>query len=197
MTNKNQKTKIRERMAATGEPHAEARRHVIEARPRRQPGAEPEKIHVRYTLQLDGDLEFDAAAWNNALSNERRRLVEEAVGEQLDADFELYGGLGIAECVDGGELEFTIETDAERAAELAEFDAEAIETAMRTYAGIGEYDDWPADRERPSVSDSHVTVHEGVEYVVLRRQRNIMAVYDIAGGAYKALATWPKEVGRR
>ena len=81
--------------------------------PGRRSSAEPEKIYVHYTLTLDGELDFDAAAWANALSNERRRMVEAAVGERLDNDFDFYGGQGIAECVEGGELEFTTTTEAE------------------------------------------------------------------------------------
>jgi hypothetical protein len=84
-------------------------------------------------------------AWANALSNERRRMVEEAVGEQLDADFAAYGGQGIAECVERGELEFTATTKAEIEAER---DAESIEIASRAYAGIGEDDDWPYEQCR-------------------------------------------------
>jgi len=67
----------------------------------------------------------------------------------------------------------------------------------RAYAGIGDYDDWPDSLDRPSASDSYVTGHQGVEYVVLRRQRSIVAVYDIADGGYIALGTWPKEIETR
>lgn len=84
MTNKDRKAEIRERMAITGESYAEACRQVIEARPRSRRSAEPEKIYVRYTYTRDGELEFDAAEWTNALSNERQRMIEQAVGEELD-----------------------------------------------------------------------------------------------------------------
>jgi hypothetical protein len=156
MTNKDRKAEIRERMAKTGEPYTEARRHLIESRPRGESSAEREKIYVDYTLSLDGKLEFDAKAWSNALSNERQRMVEKAVGEQLDTDFSFYGGQHIAECFDGGALEFEATTEAEIQAANA---AEAIEFASREYAGISEYDDWPDGIERPIIGDSYVTLH--------------------------------------
>lgn len=145
---------FRQSMAETGESDVEARRQVVKARSRRQPSVEPEKIYVSYTLKLDGQLEFDAEAWANALSNERERMVEEAVTEQLDDDFATYGGQGIAECVDRGDLEFTATTGAEI---RAKYDSESIEIASRAHAGIGDYDEWPGNLERPSVSDSYVT----------------------------------------
>ena len=110
MTNKDQKTEIRQRMAATGEPYAEARRKVIQARPRRLSVTEPEKIYVSYTYTRYGTLEFDAAEWVNALSNERQRMVKQALGEEFDEEFGYYGGQGIAECVESGELEYTTTT---------------------------------------------------------------------------------------
>lgn len=152
---------------------------------------ESEKIYINYTLNLSDQLEFNATAWANALSHERRRMVEEAVGESLDDEFALYGGRGIAECVERGELEFTATTEAEIE---AEFDAEAIEGAIRAYAGIGEYDEWPDGLERPSANESSVTVHDGVEYVVLRREHTIVAVYDIAVGNYDQVKMWPPEI---
>jgi hypothetical protein len=160
---------------------------------RRRSSAEPEKIYVHYTLTLDGELDFDAAAWANALSNERRRMVEAAVGERLDNDFDFYGGQGIAECVEGGELEFTITTEAEL---KARYEAEAIEIASLEYAGIEDYDEWPQGLARPSATDSYVTEHDGATYVVLRDERRIVAVYvyDITDGDYKALDTWPRGI---
>ena len=49
---------------------------------------------------------------------------------------------------------------------------------------------------RPSATDSYVTEHDGVTYVVLRDQRRIVAVYvyDTTDGDYKALDTWPREI---
>lgn len=163
---------------------------------RRRPNAEPEKIYVHYTLTLGGELDFDAAAWANAVSNERRRMVEAAVGERLDIQYDFYGGQGIAECVEGGELEFTTTTEAEI---RARYEAEAIETASLEYAGIGDYDEWPQGLARPSAGDSYVTEHDGVAYVVLRQQHNIVAVYvyDITNGDYKALDTWPQEIEKQ
>jgi hypothetical protein len=113
---------------------------------------------------------------------------------RLDADFAIYGGQGIAECLDRGELEFTTTTMAE--IEAAQ-DAESIEIASRAYAGIGEDDDWPDGVVRPVASDSYVIVHQGAEYVVLRRQRSILAVFDVADGSYVALGSWPKEIETR
>ncbi|HEX6521118.1 MAG TPA: hypothetical protein VF070_14095 [Streptosporangiaceae bacterium] len=194
MTNKDQKAAIHQRMAATGEPYAEARRKVIEARSRRPSAAEPEKIYVNYIYTRYGKLEFDAAAWTNALSNERQRMVEQAVGEEFDNDFGLYGGQGIAECIDSGELEYTTSTQAQMD---AEWDAEAIETAVRAYAGIEEHDEWPGGVPRPVPRDSYVVRHQDVEYVVLRNQRTIVAVIDIDDGSYTVLKSWPKEIEAR
>jgi hypothetical protein len=155
--------------------------------PSRRSSDEPEKIYVHYLLTLGGTLDFDAAAWANAVSNERRRMVEAAVGERLDIQFDFYGGQGIAECVEGGELEFTTTTEAEI---RARYEAEAIETASLEYAGIGDSDEWPQGLARPSATNSYVTEHDGVTYVVLRDQRRIVGVYvyDIDDGGYKALA---------
>jgi hypothetical protein len=121
-------------------------------------------------------------------------MVEQAVGEEFDNDFEVYGGQGIAECIDSGELQHTTTSRAEM---YAEWEAEAIETAIRAYAGIEEYDEWPDGVVRPAARDSYVVEHQGVQYVVLRRQRNVMAVIDIADGGYTVLTTWPKEIERR
>jgi hypothetical protein len=194
MTNKDQKAGIHQRMAATGEPYAEARRKVIEARSRRRPAAEPEKIYVSYTYTRYGKLEFDAAAWADALSNERQRMVEQAVGEEFDNDFEFYGGQGIAECIESGELEYITTTQAQMD---AEWDAEAIETALRAYAGIEEHDEWPSGVPRPVPRDSYVARHQDMEYVVLRCQRTIVAVIDIDDGSYTVLKSWPKEIETR
>lgn len=157
---------------------------------------EPEKIYVHYSLTLGGTLDFDAAAWANAVSNERRRIVEAAVGERLDIQFDFYGGQGIAECVEGGELEFTTTTEAEI---RARHEAEAIETASLEY-GIGDSDEWPRGLARPSATNSYVTEHDGVTYVVLRDQRRIVGVYvyDIDDGGYKALdPPWPREIEKQ
>ena len=122
-------------------------------------------------------------------------MVEAAVRERLDNDFDLYRGQGIAECIDGGELEFTTTTEAEL---NAQYDAEVIETASLEYAGIGDFDEWPQGLARPSATDSYVTEHNGVVYVVLRKQHSIVAVYDITDdGDYKALDTWPREIEKR
>jgi len=194
MTNTNRKAEIYQRMAETDEPYAEARRKVLETRSRRPSSSEPEKIYVNYTYTRYGRLEFDAAEWANALSNERQRMVEQAVAEEFDNDFDLYGGQGIAECVDSGELDYTTTTQAELS---AEWEAEAIETAIRAYAGIEEYDEWPDGALRPIPLDSYVIRHQDVEYVVLRRQRSIVAVIDIDNGSYTVLETWPKEIETR
>jgi hypothetical protein len=194
MTGNDRKAEIRRRMADTGESYSEARRRIIEAQPRTQAGSESEKVYVSYTLTRDGALEFDGTVWANALGSERQRMVEETVAEELDSEFDLYGAQGIAECVENGDLKFDAKTQAEAD---AAWDAEAIETALLAYAGIGEYDEWPDGLTRPVASDSYVSVHGGVEYVVLRRQRSIVAVYDIDSGAYNRLETWPKEIERR
>jgi hypothetical protein len=156
--------------------------------------AQPRKVYVQYVLTLDGELEFDADAWVNAFSNERTRMVEEAVAERLDIDFDAYGGQGIAECIDGGELNFTESTDAER---RAQWDAEVIESASRVYAGIGDYDEWPTDVPRPSATSSYTVTHEGVEYVILRNQDKTVAVFDVDGGGFKRLKAWPHEIESR
>jgi hypothetical protein len=194
MTNKDRKAEIRERMANTGESYAEARRQVIEARPRSRRSAEPEKIYVRYTYTRDGELEFEAAEWANALSNERQRMIEQAVGEELDDDFRLYGGEGIAQCIDSGELEYITTTQAQKD---AEWDADAIETASRAYAGIEEHDEWPNGVPRPIPRDSYVIEYQGTQYVVLRRQRDVVTVIDLDDGRYTVLKEWPKEVEKR
>jgi hypothetical protein len=161
---------------------------------RGKPPAEPSKVYVLYTLTLQGQFEFDANVWANAFSDERQRMVEEAVGEKLDDDFNTYGGLGIAECIDGGQLEFTSATDAEV---RAEWDAEVIESASRAYAGIGDYDEWPSGVPRPSAAESFAVTRDGVDYVVLRNRDGIMAVYDVDGGAFNRLNTWPREIETR
>ena len=139
-------------------------------------------------------MEFDAEEWANALSNERQRMVEQAVSEEFDNDFGLYGGQGIAECIDSGELDYTTTTQAEM---HAEWEADAIETAIRVNAGIKDYDEWPGGVLRPIPRDSYMVQHKGVQYVVLRHKRNVLAVVDIAGGDYTVLTTWPKEIVRR
>ncbi len=188
MTNTNQKTEIYQRMAETGEPYAKARRKVIEARSHRPSSAEPEKVYVAYTYTRYGELEFDAAAWANALTNERQRMVEQAVGEEFDNDFEVYGGQGIAERIDRGELEYTTATQAER---YAEWEAEVLEEAIRAYAGIDEHDEWPTKLVRPAARDSYIIEHEGTRYVVLRRKRTIVAVFDLNDDSGEVLALPP------
>ena len=78
-----------------------------------------------------------------------------------------------------------------------QWDAEAIETAIRAYAGIEEHDQWPGGVPRPVPRDSYVARHQDVEYVVLRCQRTIVAVIDTDDGSYTVLKSWPKEIETR
>lgn len=192
MTSKNQSDEIRRRMDETGESRAEARRKVMEARSRKRPGTGPEKVYVQYTFTRWGEVEVDAAEWRSALSFERRRMVEQAFAADLDADYEIYGAEGVAECVDNGELDFEVTTQAERD---AAWDAEAIETGILEYAGIEDGDEWPAGVARPR--DCFVVQHAGAAYVVLREQRRILAVFDVTNGEFLRLTKWPKEIERR
>jgi len=193
MTNTNRKAQIKQRIAEIGEPWAEASRAIRESRDR-QPRSDGAKVYIDYELTIFGTLEFDAGEWANAFSDGQRKLVEEAVAERLEDDFALFGGLGFAEAVDNSELEYTVTTQAEIEARYAE---EVIEAASRAYAGIRDEEAWPDGVARPVVQDSHVAVHDGLDYVVLRRGRSVLAVLAINGGAFKVLPEWPKELERR
>jgi hypothetical protein len=131
------------------------------ARAGRPSSAAPEKVYVNYTYTRHGRLEFDADEWHNARNTERQQMVEQAVGEAFDNDFELYGGQGIAECVDWGDLDYTTTS---RAVLRAEWEAEAIEAAIRAYADIDEHDEWP-DGGSYSASVSGVLGREAVGHL--------------------------------
>ncbi len=198
MTSTGKKSKIRQRMAATGEVYSVAKRAIeagadIPAIPK--PSGTPKKFDVSYTLNRDGSLEFDAATWANALSDTRRQILEEAVEALLDEEFARSGGQGIAECVEGGELVYAAKADIEN---QAEYDAETTEFASSLYASTSEGGAWPSGLPRPSARKSYVIEHGDVEYVVLRDHGSaILAVFDIAGGRYKRLDAWPTEIEAR
>jgi hypothetical protein len=194
MTNGNQKAKIRERMNATGESYVAAKREVIAAQTGKPQKDEHENVYVSYTYSRVGHLEVSAGTWVNALGSERQRMVEEAFAEQLDDDFSLFGAEGIAGCTDGGELDYSVTTQAESD---AAWDAEAIDTAMHVYAGIEDHEAWPDGVRRPAPRDSYVTEHKDIVYVVLRVKRETLAVIDATDGNFTVVSPWPKEIETR
>jgi hypothetical protein len=150
------------------------------------------KVYVEYTYTTQGDLEFDAGEWGNALSHEREELLENAIRDQLESVID-----NIMENV-AYSVTSQAELDALAAVNEIREEAEAIEWAMRAYAGIEEDDPWPAGVLRPMPLDSYIADHEGERYAVLRRGESIVAVVQhVNGDFWEQVSEYPEEFGKQ